>query len=101
MQARFTVTMTVPSSFVCLFNMPPKPEEKQPSTGRFAYQGSKTVAFETSPPMSSYLLAWVVGELTSVATTIPGPTGDRPVAVWGGLNRWDGGRVGGGGRGEG
>lgn len=56
MQATFKMTLHVPSDRVALSNMPIA-EETQTSPNM------KTVKFEESPRMSTYLVAIVVGEL--------------------------------------
>lgn len=54
LKATFTVHLTVDGKFTVLGNMPVKDEK---SEGML-----KTVTFETTPIMSTYLLAWAVGE---------------------------------------
>ena len=53
-KATFTVEMEYPAELICLSNMPPV---KESQNGKL-----KTVLFDKSPKMSTYLLAWVVGE---------------------------------------
>mmetsp|Transcript_13033 Transcript_13033/g.26052 ORF Transcript_13033/g.26052 Transcript_13033/m.26052 type:complete len:879 (-) Transcript_13033:288-2924(-) len=56
LKATFAVTLIVPSDYTALSNMPVK-EEK-------AMDGDmKSVSFDTTPPMSTYLLAMVVARL--------------------------------------
>jgi len=70
-KATFTVELTAPSDLVCLSNMP---EKHSKVTGAV-----KTVVFDKSPVMSTYLLAWFVGEFECVESkTSRGIT----VSVW-------------------
>jgi len=57
MQATFKMTLHVPSDRVALSNMPIAEETHQTSSKM------KTIKFEESPRMSTYLVAIVVGEL--------------------------------------
>lgn len=64
-----------------LTNMPL--EHTHPAEG-----GLQTSHFQTSPPMSTYLVAFIVGNLTHVSTTVPAPAGaasgePRPVSIYG------------------
>eukprot|EP00038_Savillea_parva_P019402 m.27399 g.27399 ORF g.27399 m.27399 type:complete len:872 (+) comp4409_c0_seq1:61-2676(+) len=71
-KARFDVTLTVPEDLVALGNMPAVSET---SNG----DGTRTVKFDTTPIMSTYLVAFVVGEFEKVS----GATKDGvAVAVW-------------------
>jgi hypothetical protein len=56
-QATFKMTLHVPSDRVALSNMPIAEETQNPS------KKMKTIKFEESPRMSTYLVAIVVGEL--------------------------------------
>ena len=58
-KAAFDVTLVVPADLVAVSNMPIVSEEATPS-------GSRTVHFAETPVMSTYLLAFVVGDLTSI-----------------------------------
>ena len=58
LKATFEVTLTIPAELVAVSNMPIVSEE--------AGDGVKTVRFAESPIMSTYLLAFVVGDLKSV-----------------------------------
>ncbi len=87
-QAEFEVTLVVPENLTAISNMP----EKR-STSEGLDEGMIARTFETTPPMSSYLLAFIVGNITSVsgevpAYTAPGQPSDpdarpRPVSIWG------------------
>jgi len=59
LKATFDVTLIVPSDYTALSNMPVK-EEKGVDGGK------KEVKFDTTPPMSTYLLAMVVARLDFV-----------------------------------
>jgi len=59
LKATFDVTLIVPSDYTALSNMPVK-EEKAVDGGK------KEVKFDTTPPMSTYLLAMVVARLDFV-----------------------------------
>lgn len=54
LKAQFDVKLIIPSEWTALSNMP---EKKSESAGN----GLKTVTFETTPLMSTYLLAWACG----------------------------------------
>ena len=48
--------------------------------------GLTTTHFATSPPMSTYLVALIMGNLTNVSTTVPHPDPtqpDRKVSIYG------------------
>lgn len=71
--------MTAPSQEKVLFNTP---EASSAAAG----SGKARHTFDVTPPMSSYLVAFVVGNLTSVSSTVPYPHGtqaDRLISVWG------------------
>jgi puromycin-sensitive aminopeptidase len=71
-KAEFDVTLIVPKNLTAISNMPISNEE--PMSG-----GKKAVHFETTPRMSTYLLAFIVGDLECVEETAPGGT---QVRVW-------------------
>ncbi len=58
-KAKFQITLVVPSDLVALSNMPV--ENETPGDN-----GTKAVRFAESPAMSTYLLAFIVGDLASV-----------------------------------
>ena len=71
--------MTAPGDQVVLANMPL-------ASAASLSSGQTRHAFEITPPMSSYLVAFIVGNLTSVSSTVPYPHGagpDRSVSIWG------------------
>ncbi|EPS43001.1 hypothetical protein H072_3011 [Dactylellina haptotyla CBS 200.50] len=61
LKAAFDFSMTVPTSWTALSNMPVQSETPADS-------GLKVVKFETSPKMSTYLYAWACGEFEYVET---------------------------------
>ena len=61
-KARFLITLVVPSDLVALSNMPAESETTN-------NDGTKTVRFANSPAMSTYLLAFIVGDLSSIEAT--------------------------------
>ncbi len=71
-KATFTVTLTVPEHMMALSNMPVSQESK-------AKKGWKTIAFEKTPIMSTYLVAWVVADLESLEAT---DSNGVPIRVW-------------------
>jgi aminopeptidase N len=58
-KATFTVSIVVPSHLTALSNMPEV-------SSQYVAGGKKKVVFEKSPKMSTYLLAWAVGEFDFV-----------------------------------
>lgn len=50
--------------------------------------GLARYAFQPSPPMPTYLVAWIVGELEHVAMGCETMNGVTPVAVWATADRW-------------
>lgn len=74
-KAPFNLTLTSPLSHTALSNMPLL--AAAPTAA-----GLLQHSFQTSPPMPTYLLAWVLGELDSVSRSCQGQYGPVPVAVW-------------------
>ncbi len=70
-KATFDVTLTTEEGITVLGNMPIKQQTTQ--------NGQLVTAFETSPRMSSYLVAWVAGELQKKTTTTKGGV---EVSIW-------------------
>ena len=71
--------MTAPANQTVLFNMP-----RQESTTKA--NGWSTTSFEPTPPMASYLVAFIVGNLTGVSQNVPTSNGvgkGRPVSIYG------------------
>lgn len=59
LKATFDVELEIPDGLVALSNMPVKDTTK-------TREGFQKVAFETSPKMSTYLLAWAIGDFEYV-----------------------------------
>lgn len=79
-QAKFAITLVTASDLVALSNMPELPGAADAGSGLKAHR------FQTSPPMSTYLVAFVVGKLASVSAMVPSSDPQqqpRPVSVWG------------------
>ena len=74
-KASFDLTLVVPSDLVVLSNTPAIEESA-------AGAGLKSVRFAETPVMSTYLLAFVVGDLTSIESQYTGPAGDTRIAIW-------------------
>ncbi len=70
-KAKFKVTLVVPKDLVAISNMP---IAKESTAGT-----KKTVQFEESPVMSTYLVAFVVGDMKSVEATADNGT---KIRVW-------------------
>jgi aminopeptidase N len=64
-RARFRLTVDLPPGFAGFSNMPVARRDALPG-------GGQRLAFATTPPMASYLLALVAGELERVTTTVGG-----------------------------
>jgi aminopeptidase N len=77
-QARWQVTITSPNGMATLFNTPEESSDEAPSM-----QGYTEHRFATTPPMSSYLVAIVVGELDSLKADLRPGDPSTPLQVWG------------------
>jgi aminopeptidase N len=73
-RARFQLTAVVPENWLAVSNMPIESEKK--------VAGGKEVRFAATPPMSSYLNVFVVGELDFIESR-SGPTQLRVIATKG------------------
>ena len=79
LQATFDISLTTETGLTALSNMPVA--STQVRSG-----GLTTTQFATSPPMSTYLVALIMGNLTSVSTMVPHPVSgqpDRNVSIYG------------------
>ena len=74
-KAIFEVTLVVPSGLKAISNTPVV-AEAQPRSG------ITEVRFAETPVMSTYLLAFIVGDLTSIESQYQGTDGSTRVAVW-------------------
>ena len=82
------MTLEVPEELTAISNMP-----QETSSREGLGEGMIARTFMHTPPMSSYLLAFIVGNITRVSGEVPAyvppgqagmPQGDaRPVSIWG------------------
>ena len=92
-QAEFGVTLVVREELTAISNMP----QESTSTEGLG-DGLIARTFMHTPPMSSYLLAFIVGNITRVSGEVPAyvPAGQagpsqgpaRPVSIWGTPGKW-------------
>jgi hypothetical protein len=76
LQAKFNFTFTTPSDMVALFNT------AEDATAAVAEaKGMTSHRYDLSPPMSTYLVAFIVGRLSSVSLITQGQP--RNISVWG------------------
>ncbi|KAL0050168.1 hypothetical protein WJX82_005668 [Trebouxia sp. C0006] len=79
LKATFDISLTTTTGLTALSNMPVIATQDLSS-------GDTTTHFATSPPMSTYLVALIMGNLTSVSTMVPHPEPgqpDRNVSIYG------------------
>ncbi len=79
LQATFDISLTTTTGLTALSNMPVIATQDLSS-------GDTTTHFATSPPMSTYLVALIMGNLTSVSTMVPHlepGQPDRNVSIYG------------------
>lgn len=78
-QARYDFELTAPTNLSALFNTRHRSQK--------ALEGGMALrSFDPTPPVSSYLVAFVIGNLTNVSAIVPGQTPfsePRTVSVWG------------------
>ena len=74
-KATFQVTLAIPAGLKAISNTPVE-EESQPRPG------VAELRFAETPVMSTYLLAFVVGDLTAIQAQYQGAGGPTQVAVW-------------------
>ncbi len=74
-KASFDLTLVIPDDLTALSNTPVVEESE-------AGPGLKSLRFAETPVMSTYLLAFVVGDLTSIESQYTAPHGTTKVAVW-------------------
>ncbi|XP_068881923.1 aminopeptidase N [Aphelocoma coerulescens] len=75
MKANFTVTLVHPSDYVAISNMPAKSTTQQMIDG----EAWNVTEFETTPKMSTYLLAFIVSQFTYV----PDDSERTLIRIWG------------------
>uniref|UniRef100_A0A4W2GDV4 Aminopeptidase n=1 Tax=Bos indicus x Bos taurus TaxID=30522 RepID=A0A4W2GDV4_BOBOX len=75
MKATFNITLIHPKDLTALSNMPPK----GPSVPFDGDSNWSVTEFETTPVMSTYLLAYIVSEFTSVESVAPN---DVQIRIW-------------------
>ena len=75
LKASFQVTLVVPSNLTAISNTAVVSESE-------AGPGLKSVQFGETPVMSTYLLAFVVGDLVSTEADYTGPGAQTTVGVW-------------------
>lgn len=75
MKATFNITLIHPKDLTALSNMPPK----GPSVPFDGDSNWSVTEFETTPVMSTYLLAYIVSEFTSVESVA---TNDVQIRIW-------------------
>ena len=75
-QATYDFNLTAPPGQAVLFNSLQKAQATQPS-------GAVLHQFHTTPAMSSYLVAFIVGGLANVTQTVPAMRGQVAISVWG------------------
>ncbi|BDA42905.1 Aminopeptidase N [Coccomyxa sp. Obi] len=88
LKARYNFSLTAPAHLTALFNTPQvNPASEAPAGAAPDLAGGLVRrSFQPTPPMSSYLVAFVVGNLTNASALVPGinPMDDRrTVSVWG------------------
>jgi puromycin-sensitive aminopeptidase len=76
MKAKYNFTFVTPSDAVALFNTAEDPSKAVDLGGGFTSH-----SYALTPPMSSYLVAFVVGRLQSVSIITQGQP--RNISVWG------------------
>ena len=84
MQAPFSISLTAPASQAVLSNA-------QLASRMPVSEGLAQHTFEQTPPMSTYLVAFVIGDLTNVSALVPGRKSfDEPltVSIWATPHRW-------------
>ncbi|NXM78588.1 AMPN Aminopeptidase, partial [Serilophus lunatus] len=75
MKANFTVTLVHPSNYKAISNMPAKSSWQQTIDG----QSWNVTEFDTTPKMSTYLLAFIVSQFNYVEST----KGSATIRIWG------------------
>lgn len=73
-KATFQLVVTIPAHLQCISNTPPESIHTSVVTARKNKDTNvqlKTITFQKTPKMSTYLLALVVGEFDAVSTTSP------------------------------
>lgn len=71
-KATFQLTVTIPAQLQCISNTPVAASHTTCDTKQHNHKNHqfyKTIQFQTTPFMSTYLLAWVIGRFDGVSTT--------------------------------
>ncbi|KAL2759772.1 hypothetical protein ACRALDRAFT_2095279 [Sodiomyces alcalophilus JCM 7366] len=74
LKATFDVELEIPDELVALSNMPVKSTEK-------SRDGYQLVSFDTSPKMSTYLLAWAIGDFEYIEDFTERKYDGKPIPV--------------------
>ena len=69
LKATFTLTVTIPAELQCISNTPMASTHTTTISVGGTTKAVKTITFQKTPKMSTYLLALVVGELDGISTT--------------------------------
>ena len=71
-QARWNLSLTIPEELTAIANMP------EISATPAGMPGMVRRQYEMSPPFSTYLVAWVIGNMSHVEGSVPSPYPGQP-----------------------